>query len=251
MPKSTVVGGSSQATKATEKRSAQKSGVDKGAPGDTRPQGKEAYAEGMLPRVRIKVPEERRKMVVDVAANVHPGKKSISELRPGQRERWIALACSLLYGDPEAEEEVDAANEAVKDAEIALRKKQVKKIERQRWKLQRKACKQLLRNEERREANGRRIEWLLMGMMVVGFTVALGLIVAAALANQSNPESTSFAGWAFAIGGSGATGLVSLVMLALHRTRMAGKDLELLLDLVPPTAITASVSEDPPPPASD
>jgi hypothetical protein len=216
----------------------------------------------MIPHVSVEVPNDRRAMVADVAKNLFPGKKSIGELKPGQRERWIALACNLLYGDPEVSQEIAAATAIVAEAEIGIQeeqaaaeeherterkaraeethevdldhKKQVAEIEGQRWQLEEQAVTQRLRQEEARESNGCWIERVLMVMIVVSFAVAIGLIVAAAKTGNSNPDSPSFIGWSLIAGGSGATGLLSLIMLGLHRTRRSRKELELLPQLAPP-----------------
>jgi len=101
--------------------------------------------------------------------------------------------------------------------------------------------------EKTRETNGNWIERGLMVMMVVAFAVAIGLIVAAVVTGQGNPESPSFTGWAFAIGGSGASWVLSLVMLALQRMRRSRSETELLPEPTPvaPTAVGEAPNEAP------
>lgn len=234
MPKAAVRSGSKQPIKVIEKRSG-------GKPGREDSDSKGDWPEGMIPRVSVEVSEERRAMVADVARNLFPGTKSIGELKPGQRERWIAMACNLLYGDPEASREIEAAAEVITEAEIDLREKRAEAEEGERaerralesgyWQLQERITTQRLEQEKARESNGCWLERLLMVMTLVSFGVALGMIVAAAKTGNANPDSPSFIGWALIAGGSGATGLLSLVLITLHRTRLSNKGLELLPEM--------------------
>jgi hypothetical protein len=96
----------------------------------------------------------------------------------------------------------------------------------ERWKLEQEERRQQLEKDGKREDNGYLIEKALMAMMVVAFALAVGLLIVAALVAQSSGKPANWSdslGWAFAAGGSGAMGLLSLVMLMLYRVMPAKK----------------------------
>lgn len=264
-PSNAAASGSKRASKHSGSPSKQK-------PASAKAGSKRTDPEGMLPQVSVKVPDDRRAMVLDVAKNLFPNKKSLGELKHGERQRWIALACSLLHGDADVSEQIAAVGEVVGEAEVALHRKralaeererkkreardeemrqaeldqqrQATEIEGERWQLQKNAWRQRLEQEGEREANGCWIERFLMAMMAGAFAVAIALLVVAAATGQSNPQSPSFTGWAVAAGGSGATGLLSLIMLTLYRMRLARKDLELFPEPAPPSAVPLKAADD-------
>lgn len=187
-------------------------------------------------------------MVLDVAKNLYPDADSIEDLTKSEQKRWLTLACNMLYNAPDASRD-RAEGEVIDQAEAALRTKRAEAEERerekreetarqimgQRWQFQTKVWTQRLQQEGGRETNGCWIERILAVMMVVAFAVGLGLLVAAALAEQANPGSQSTAPWALAIG-SGATGLLSLIMLGLHRLRISRQKLDPLPEIAPPSS---------------
>jgi hypothetical protein len=67
---------------------------------------------GMLPRLpnTIRVKEENRELVLDIAENLFPGAYAISDLKKGEREKWIMLSCDILR---ENKAEISASIEAI------------------------------------------------------------------------------------------------------------------------------------------
>ena len=61
--------------------------------------------EGMLPRLppTVDVKEENRELVMDIAENLFPGVYAISDLKKGEREKWIILSCDILREKNKAE----------------------------------------------------------------------------------------------------------------------------------------------------
>ncbi|MDX6635897.1 MAG: hypothetical protein QOF06_2100 [Solirubrobacterales bacterium] len=67
---------------------------------------------GMLPRLpnTVRVKEENRELVLDIAENLFPGTYAISDLKKGEREKWIILSCDILR---ENKAELSASIEAI------------------------------------------------------------------------------------------------------------------------------------------
>lgn len=115
---------------------------------------------GLLPHVKVEVTEERRELVLDIAENLFPGKYSISDLKPMERERWVVLACNVLRGDPDVSQQVAALAEVLgpgvqaqiedllvrREADLALQEKNAAAGERERRRRER-------REEETHKAN--------------------------------------------------------------------------------------------------
>jgi hypothetical protein len=230
--------------------------------------GKKKRPVGLIPHVPQKVPEERLELVLVIAENLFPGKYGLTDLKPMERERWVALGCSILLGNPDLSAQVEALAEVLRpgiQAEIEdtlLKREYFFQREEERSKaeaeereerkaradelhaaalahqerateignehseLHKKITEQHRAQEKIREANGDKLEGILMVMLVIAFTLAVVLIIAAAVATQINDKSSSLSGLAIAAGGSGGTGLVSVVMLMLHRTRRVRMELK-------------------------
>lgn len=203
---------------------------------------------GMLPRVGpgVRVKRKTRELVLDLAENLHPEYAYIGELPKGPRESWIVLASAILREYPDISQYMEGLRDLLQrgvdarvkeitqklEVDLTEKQQQLEADERKRreqdqreaeqWELGMQAWNQYLEFERdrheragKREDNGYLIERILMAMMVVAFAVAIGVVILAAV--TGNGESVSFPGWAYAAGGSGATGLLSLVMLLLYR----------------------------------
>jgi hypothetical protein len=106
-------------------------------------------------------------------------------------------------------------------------KAQLRGERQERWEMEREERTQRLQKQGRRDDNGLLVERILMVMMVVAFVLAVVFLVVGALAGEGRDQSVGWTntGWVFAAGGSGAMGLLSLIMLMLYRV-MPGKRAE-------------------------
>jgi hypothetical protein len=94
------------------------------------------------------------------------------------------------------------------------------------WSIQKEILGQKRDREKQRDATGHTLELIFIGMAVASFTLAVCLLTMAAIVGHGDAKTLSLAspGLALAFGGTGATGLFSLVLLALHRVRHEGNE---------------------------
>lgn len=66
----------------------------------------------MLPHLppTVQVKKENRELVLDIAENIFPGAYAISDLKKGEREKWIILSCDILR---ENKADISASIEAI------------------------------------------------------------------------------------------------------------------------------------------
>jgi hypothetical protein len=208
---------------------------------------------GMIPHVSVEVTKEKRDLILDLAENIFPGKRGVWNLRKGERERWVVLACNILYGNPDVSTEITALAEVLgpgvqaeiddillkrnfflekeaKQAEIEeeareerrarekethdenlLDQAQKRRIKKERWEMKKKQENKRLAMEVTRHKNVSAKERIGMGLAVIGFAVALVLLVIGLQNSQG-----------IVAGGSGATA-VTIVGLVLYHLLTGNK----------------------------
>lgn len=214
---------------------------------------------GMLPRLHgVEIEGSNEELVLLLAEQFYPELIHLDQIENKQEKRnWTVLAVQILRGQEaavrHAAETFSKVFQPGVNAQVAdtLRKGAAEEREREERKahlqelyaivigreeklsgLQLRAVEQRLDQEKVREANGERLETILIRMMIIAFTLALLLIVAGAVVTQVNGQHSSLTGWAVLAGGSGGLGLFSAIALMLHRTRRTRMELDPLSGLL-------------------